>query len=86
MLLFPAFRHKKKMQKITLGENAWVKINEKMLKGRRRRDTLGYYNGSECRKNLRGRVFPRISVSDERYYLCPDKIDALKRGELPRIV
>ena len=35
MLLFPAFRLQEKMQKMTLGERTWVKINEKIQEGRR---------------------------------------------------
>ena len=30
MLMFPAFRLQEKMQKITLGEKQWTKINERI--------------------------------------------------------
>jgi len=88
MLLFPAFRMQEKMQKMTLGERTWVKINEKIQVGRRRRDHMQYYSEIGKRKSIREHLFPRIGItaSDEPHYLCPDKVDALKRGELPRLV
>lgn len=86
MLVYPAFRLQEKMQKITLGENTWVKIHEKIQKGRRSRDHIHYYNEIGKRKSMRDRLFPQISGSDEVHYLCPDRVDALKRGVLPRLV
>jgi len=56
MLLFPAFRLQEKMQKMTLGERTWVKINEKIQEGRRRHEHVRYNNNRE--KEIR----PKISI------------------------
>ena len=81
MLMFPAFRLQEKMQRITLGEKQWTKINERIQISRYRIDFMNAHNGAEPPKGLiENRIFPRLKVNtSERQYLCPDEIDKMKR-------
>ncbi len=82
MLMFPAFRLQEKMQKMTLGEKQWTKINERIKVSRYRQDFMNAHNGVEPRKSgmVRTVILPRLKINiPETQYLCPDEIDQIKK-------
>ena len=78
--MFPAFRLQEKMQKITLGEKQWTKINERIEVSRYRQDFMNAHNGVAPQKGfVMGSLLPRLNINiPERQYLCPDEIDKMK--------
>ena len=71
LVLFPAFRLQNKMQQITLGERAWVKINERIEMTRKKYE---YREHDRFRKT----ILPKFGVE---HNICPERVDAFKRGE-----
>jgi Ca2+-binding EF-hand superfamily protein len=81
MLMFPAFRLQEKMQRITLGEKQWTKINERIELSRYRQNFMNSHNGVEPPKGyVRKKLLPRLNINlSDPQYLCPDDIDKMKR-------
>lgn len=81
MLMFPAFRLQQKMQKITLGEKIWTKINERIEVSRYRQDFMDAHNGVEPQRGLiRQVILPRLKINlPEIKYVCPEEVDQMKR-------
>jgi hypothetical protein len=81
MLMFPAFRLQEKIQKMTLGEKQWTKINERIEVSRYRQDFMNAHNGLEPLKSMvRTVILPRLRIKlPETQYLCPNEIDRMKR-------
>ena len=81
MLMFPAFRLQEKMQKLTLGEYQWTKINEKIERSRHRKNFMDTHDGVEPFKGiLEDKILPRLKINlPESQYVVPDDVDKLKR-------
>lgn len=73
LILFPVFRLQEKIQNITLGQRNWVEINKRVERGRQRQRT--HELNIPHRTFLRGNKLPAI-------YPDPERIDALKKGEV----
>jgi Ca2+-binding EF-hand superfamily protein len=84
MLIWPAFRLQENMQNITLGENAWVRVYERVQHCRHLKDfdDMGM-PASFGNKRLIPSLPPIFSKrkKEDRHDVCLDRLDAMKRGE-----
>ncbi len=81
MLMFPAFRLQEKMQKLTLGEQQWIKINEKIERSRHRYDFMKTHHGAEPFQGiLEERILPRLNINlPHKRYVIPEDVNKMKR-------
>mmetsp|Transcript_8543 Transcript_8543/g.12173 ORF Transcript_8543/g.12173 Transcript_8543/m.12173 type:complete len:107 (+) Transcript_8543:1089-1409(+) len=79
LLLFPAFRLQSKMQQVTLGENSWIKINERIERSRKEKDGMHPNRSRKSLLNLRHTVLPSINTKEPNM-LCLERVHALKQG------
>ena len=85
MLLWPAFRLQENMQNITLGENAWVRVYERVQQCRHLKelDGMGLINSGIATEERSTPTLPPVfnkRKKDQFDLLSLDRIDAMKRG------